>query len=215
MWLLRKFLQILILSIKEKIKNYIKKATIDQDEYINEIENEQIKEKIENEQQYSNNQNKVINDRKQQHSEEYLKQKQFYEKMLGEENNTNDKNAIQNWNKILQRQSTAKKQSSIKSTIEETQENLNRLNEDNCPMCESANFIDSKIRLKKKDNPCLQEPHEIKHAFVCCVHHSKDKLSVQEMDPKNYKFLPSCTMEKIPSAGKPLRMSESVGALFR
>jgi hypothetical protein len=47
------------------------------------------------------------------------------------------------------------------------------------------------------------------------MHHSKDSLSLQEMDPRNYKHMPACTMEKIKAAGKPMKISETVGNLFR
>jgi hypothetical protein len=33
---------------------------------------------------------------------------------------------------------------------------------DNCSLCKSAKFIDTKVRFKKKENPCLLEPSEIK-----------------------------------------------------
>jgi hypothetical protein len=46
------------------------------------------------------------------------------------------------------------------------------------------------------------------------VHQSNNKLSVQESDPKYYKFMPPCTLNKIVPAGKASRLSESVGSLL-
>lgn len=47
------------------------------------------------------------------------------------------------------------------------------------------------------------------------MHHKKNELTIEEKDPRNYKHMPLCTLEKIKPAGKPLRMSEPLGSLFR
>jgi hypothetical protein len=46
------------------------------------------------------------------------------------------------------------------------------------------------------------------------VHHSGQKLSVQELDPRNYADKPPCSVNKIIPAGKPMKMSEPVSSLF-
>jgi len=54
-----------------------------------------------------------------------------------------------------------------------------------------------------------------RHNYICCLHCSKENLSIQEKDPKNYRFMPPCTLDKINAAGRPVKMSESVANLLR
>ena len=97
-------------------------------------------------------------------------------------------------------------------------ENMDKENSEKaCPVCQSASVINSKVRHRsaKKINPCLVEPQDIKyikfiiirHTIICCSHQSTQGFSIQELDPKNYKMMPPCLMEKIPAAGKANKMS--------
>jgi hypothetical protein len=93
---------------------------------------------------------------------EYLKEKQFYERMLnGELNNTENREK-------LQKQQTIKTQKTMQQQEEEGKQEIthHRREEEEvkegCTQCQSASFIDTKVRLKKKENPCLLEPNEIK-----------------------------------------------------
>jgi hypothetical protein len=50
---------------------------------------------------------------------------------------------------------------------------------------------------------------------MCCIHHKSDKLTPEEMNPRNYKYKPPCALTRIQPAGKPIKISESVGSLFK
>jgi hypothetical protein len=109
---------------------------------------------------------------------EYLKQKAYFEKMIQENNSSNNVNnvkpSIQKQNTIksgsvLNNQNVPKDQREDKEiqTGEDfynQNESYNKKEEEekNCAMCNSASFIDSKVRLKKRENPSLLEPQEIK-----------------------------------------------------
>lgn len=101
-------------------------------------------EEIEN-----NNYNREINE-----DEEYLMKKKFYEKMLNEEDDEDLQNYQTNTNTLIKQPSTAK--------FFNENENIHKDQPKNCASCQSASFIDSKIRLKKKENPALLEPQMIK-----------------------------------------------------
>ena len=62
--------------------------------------------------------------------------------------------------------------------------------------------------LKKKENPALLPPnYEVlknnDNNFVCCVHHSQIPVNFQEKDPRNYQGMPPCMLSSIIPAGKP------------
>jgi hypothetical protein len=96
---------------------------------------------------------------------EYIKQKQYFEKMLMEE--TKDNTNINANTKDLNKQIFVdqKKDDDTNNRNVDNNRVINFNHEEyqeNCTLCKSASYIDSKIRLKKKENPCLLEPQEIK-----------------------------------------------------
>jgi len=132
--------------------------------------------------------------------------------------NNNNTNNNQNINNTLGNNKENKDSKIDENTLREGGKDEKGNETIKCPNCHSASIIDSKIRLnstKKKINPCLVDPQEIKHTLICCNHSNLQKLSVDELDPKNYRMLPPCLLNNIPAAGKANKMSEPVSILFK
>ncbi len=87
--------------------------------------------------------NKEVSKQNTDENEDYDEKIKFYQKMLADSQGEILKN----------------------ENINNNEKNLPR-NCPNCSMCESATFIDNKIRLKKKENPALMEPKIIKYNLI-------------------------------------------------
>ena len=158
---------------------------------------------------------------------EYLKEKEFYEKMLGED-------GLKNLEDLSKMNLQTKEMEELNNNINKEEEeknfdgnNINNENENNCinqfcPICNpDANNLtfkstDKKIitnPLKKKENPALLPPNYDLHCFcnkngdnhgyVCCLHHNLKPFNVEEKDPRFYSGMPPCTMNNVVPAGKP------------
>jgi hypothetical protein len=193
---------------KKKNKEELNQKSVekhDKNQIHNQYDNSQIsREEIEN----NNYSRENIED------EEYLMKKQFYEKMLKEEDD-DLQNYQTNANTLVKQPSTTK--------YLNDNENIHNDQPKTCASCQSASFIDSKIRLKKKENPALLEPQFIKyynlllyrHTYVCCLHCSSETVPLQDKDPRNYKDKPACLLNRVGAAGKPMKKSEPLGNLFK
>ncbi len=50
---------------------------------------------------------------------------------------------------------------------------------------------------------------------MCCTHQPNRRLVIQELDPRNYKYMPSCALDKIIPAGKPSKQSDPISSIFQ
>jgi hypothetical protein len=128
------------------------------------IKNEEIVNNYVNSNKNANYVNKQNNE-----EDEYLMKKQFYEKMLNEDNKEMD---ITNSSKNIMKQNSIKKPNVMNIDPYDGEELEDEIqNEEDiykneqilgCACCQSANNNDSKNRLKRKENPALLEPQEIR-----------------------------------------------------
>ena len=106
-----------------------------------------------------------ISNGRQHEEEEYLMKKQFYEKMLDDdyEEEPMEEKKISSYKKIPLINASASQGNinQIKNNPKSSQHIDHEIDE-SCAACQSATLIDSKSRLRKKENPALLEPHDIR-----------------------------------------------------
>ena len=143
--------------------------------------------------------------------EEFERQKNFYEKMLGEEGmkNLEDLKDIKIEDKEEEKEEEKKEEEK-----NEEEPNQNETAENTCPYCNNTIMKtmtspnNTMSRLKKKENPALLPPSEVFPGFVCCMHHSKEQFNMKEKDPRTYTNMPPCMMNTITPAGLPMKKSK-------
>jgi len=129
----------------------------------------------------------------------YEKQKEFYLKMLGEENLKN----LEDFSKLeIQKDEGGNVRTEEKESKQKIEEEKKDNNECIQPVHIPVN------PLKKKENPSLLPPNidllkNNNNNFVCCVNHSQLPINIQERDPKNYQGMPPCMLSNVIPAGKP------------
>ena len=129
----------------------------------------------------------------------YEKQKDFYLKMLGEENLKN----LEDFSKLeIQKDEGGNVRTEEKESKQKIEEEKKDNNECIQPVHIPVN------PLKKKENPSLLPPNiellkNNNNNFVCCVNHSQLPINIQERDPKNYQGMPPCMLSNVIPAGKP------------
>ena len=141
----------------------------------------------------------------------YEKKREYYLKMLGEEN---VKNLEDLTNLKIQEEEQDEKNKEDKNINNAEDINNNVQKEMTPPENKNEEIIDhSKCThvnpLKKKENPALLPPNiellknKENNNFVCCVHHFQQPDFYQDKDPKNYQGMPPCMLASIVPAGKP------------
>ena len=138
--------------------------------------------------------------------EEFERQKQFYEKMLGEY-------GMKNLEGLKDLKIEEEKTKNPPQVIEEQKEKQIDTEESTCPYYNPTLYktmtsgTNTMSRLKKKENPALLPPSETWPGFVCCMHHSKEQFNITEKDPRTYTNMPPCMMRTITPAGLPMKKS--------
>jgi hypothetical protein len=127
----------------------------------------------------------------------YEQQKNYFLKMLGEENIKN----LEDFSKL---------------EVEKEEVPKDKINDNKINIEQNEKEIKENIKpetipinpLKKKENPALLPPDielvkQNNNNFVCCINHSQLPFNLEEKDPRNYQGMPPCMLSSIIPAGKP------------
>jgi hypothetical protein len=163
----------------KKQNSYNRQYSVDRrSENYNNNDNDNYDQQYDSDEQQYNNENEYEQEPNNEEMK-YQKQKEYMERLLVDsEDEQIQQIKGQNANKLVQSQYQLHKKGSNReinnnnnnnkeyvstNTINNNQHNHNQIEDEfKCSQCMSANFLDGKIRLKKKDNPVLVEPQEIK-----------------------------------------------------
>lgn len=193
-----------------KVKLQKKKMKEEIDNKINEDLYQKVKDKKERKKENEKKKN-ALTQEKQLNTEEqenqYQKEKAFYINMLGEDclNNLENIGELKIKERKLEESKEAEKIE--KEQKEKKKEELIELKDNtlqSCKFCESCKASNMST-LRKKENPALMAPNEIKNDMICCMHHSQELFTIKEKDPRNYTNMPPCMMSSVIPAGKPLK----------
>ncbi len=123
---------------------------------------------------YTSNAAINISNGRQDEEEEYMMKKQFYEKMLNDdyEDEPKEEKKISSLKKVSLINSNFQNNFnsnqgniSISKNNPKSSLHIDHEIDESCAACQSATLIDSKARLRKKENPALLEPNEIRYDF--------------------------------------------------